>query len=209
VHRGETGIGVQAITPGLAAGLKLPGNWSVIVSDVAPGSTAEAAGLKVQDIITSIDGRPADNLPSLGTRLFMRRGGDKIKLDVLRGAEKLSFDVSVVEVPHDFDRLADLADPDKSLVAKLGIIGLEIDPKLAATLPGLRVSSGVIVAARAADPSVDNSLNTGDVIHAINGVQVETMAALRSALDHLPPNNSVVLQIERDGRLMFVSFEVD
>lgn len=181
----------------------------MIVSDVAPGSPADAAGLKVQDIITSIDGRPADNLPSLGTRLFMRRGGERIKLGVLRGTEKLSFDVLVVELPHDFDRLADLADPDKSLVSKLGIVGVEVDPKLAATLPGLRVSSGVIVAAKAADPSVDTSLITGDVIHAINGVQVESMAALRSALDHLAPNPSVVLQIERDGRLMFVSFQLD
>ena len=209
VHRGETGIAVQAISPSLAAGLKLPGDWGVIVSDVAPGSPADAAGLKVQDIITGIDGRPVDNLPSLGTRLFMRRGGEKIKLSVLRGTEKLSFDVLVVEVPHDFDRLADLVDPDKSLVSKLGIVGLEIDPKLAATLPGLRMSSGVIVAAKAADTSVDISLNTGDVIHALNGVQIETMAALRSALDHLAPNTSVVLQIEREGRLMFVSFEID
>ncbi len=209
VHRGETGIAVQAISPSLAAGLKLPGDWGVIVSDVAPGSPADAAGLKVQDIITGIDGRPVDNLPSLGTRLFMRRGGEKIKLSVLRGTEQLSFDVLVVEVPHDFDRLADLVDPDKSLVSKLGIVGLEIDPKLAATLPGLRMSSGVIVAAKAADTSVDISLNTGDVIHALNGVQIETMAALRSVLDHLAPNTSVVLQIEREGRLMFVSFEID
>ena len=209
VHRGETGIAVQAITPSLAAGLKLPGDWGVIVSDVAPGSPADAAGLKVQDIITSIDGTPAEICPQFGTRLFMRRGGEKIKLAVLRGAEKLSFDVLVVELPHDVDRLADLADPNKSLVSKLGIVGVEIDPKLAATLPGLRVSSGVMVAARAADPSVDISLTTGDVIHAINGVEVETIAALRSALDHLASNTAVVLQIEREGRLMFVSFELD
>ena len=120
VHRGETGILVQGITPSLAAGLKLPSDWGVIVSDVAPGSPAEAAGLKIQDIITSIDGRPVDNLPSLGTRLFMRRGGERIKLGVLRGSEKLSFDVLVVELPHEFDRLADLVNPDKSLVSKLG-----------------------------------------------------------------------------------------
>jgi S1-C subfamily serine protease len=165
--------------------------------------------VKVKDIVTSIDGTPAGNLPSVGTRLFMRRGGETIKLAVLRGAEKLSFNVLVVELPHDVDRLADLADPNKSLVSKLGIVGVEIDPKLAGTLPGLRVSSGVLVAARAADPSVDISLATGDVIHAINGVEVETIAALRSALDHLAPNTAVVLQIERDGRLMFVSFELD
>jgi serine protease Do len=209
VHRGDIGISLQAITPSLGAGLKLPEAAGVIVSDVAPGSPADIAGLKVQDIVTSIDGSPAVNLPSLETRLFMRRGGEKIKLGIQRGAEKLSFDVLVVEASNDFDRFADLADPDKSLIPKLGIVGLEINPKLAATLPGLRVSSGVMVAARAADPSVDTALNTGDVIHALNGVPVETMAALRAAVDHLAPNTAVALQIERNSRLMFVSFEVD
>jgi len=209
VHRGETGISVQAITPTVAAALKLPSDRGVIVSDVAPGSPADAAGLKVQDIITSIDGRPADNMPSLGTRLFMRRGGEHINLGILRGSERRTFDVAVVELPHDFDRLADLADPDKSLVSKLGIVGVEIDPKIAASLPGLCVSSGVIVAAKAADSSVETSLSAGDVIHAINGAQVETMAALRSSLDRLSSNTPVVLQIEREGKLMFVSFELD
>lgn len=31
---------MQAITPSLAAGLRLSGDWGVIVSDVAPGSSA-------------------------------------------------------------------------------------------------------------------------------------------------------------------------
>ena len=77
VHRGAIGLEVQAITPGLAAGLKLPADWGVIVSDVAPGSPADASGLKVQDIITSIDGRSADNLPSLASRRFHAAGRRK------------------------------------------------------------------------------------------------------------------------------------
>jgi serine protease Do len=209
VHRGETGISVQAITPSLAAGLKLSVDWGVIVSDVAPGSPADAAGLKIQDIITSVDGRPADNLPSLATRLFMRRGGEQIKLGVLRGSEKLSFDVLVVERPHEFDRLADLVNPDKNMVSKLGIIGLEIDARIAAMFPALRVSSGVIVAAKAAEPNVDTSLTAGDVIHAINGAPVESMEGLRSVLDQLKRYSPLVLQIERDGKLMFVSVQLD
>ena len=204
VHRGETGIAVQAITPSLAAGLKLPTNWGVIVSDIAPGSPADDAGLKVKDIITSIDGRPVETLPSLATRLFMRRGGEKIKLGVLRDSQKLAFDVPVVELPHDLDRLADLINSDKSLVSKLGIVGLEIDPKIAAMFPSLRVTSGVIVAARAADAAIEPSLNSGDVIHAINDTPVQTVDGLRSALDHVGPNSSVVIQIEREGKLMFV-----
>jgi len=209
VHRGETGIAVQAITPGLAAGLKLPINWGVIISDVVPGSPADGAGLKVQDILTSIDGRPADNLPALGTRLFMRRGGERIKLGVLRGSERLSFDVLVVELPHDVDRLAALIDPVKSLVSKLGIVGVEIDPKIATSLSGLRITSGVVVVANAADLNIHASLAPGDVIHAINGAPVETVEGLRSALDRLSPDSPVVLQIEREGKLMFVAFKLD
>ena len=123
VHRGAIGLEVQAITPGLAAGLKLPADWGVIVSDIAPGSPAEAAGLKVQDIITNIDGRSVENLPSLASLVFMRQGGERIRLGVLRGAEKLTFDVPVVEVPHDVDRLADLADPGKSLITSWELSG--------------------------------------------------------------------------------------
>jgi serine protease Do len=209
VHRGETGLAVQAITPDLAAGLRLPVDLGVIVSDVAPGSPADVSGLKVQDIITSIDGRSVDNLPALATLLFMRRGGERIKLDVLRGTDKQSFDVPVVERRHDLDRLADLIDPDKNLIARLGIVAVEIDAKVAPMLPPLRISSGVIVAAKAANPNLDTSLAPGDVIHALNGVPVETTEGLRAALDQLKPNDSVVLQVERDGKLMFLSVQSD
>jgi S1-C subfamily serine protease len=181
----------------------------VIISDVTPGSSADTAGLKVQDIITSIDGQMVDNLPSLGTRLFMRLGGERIKLGVLRGSEKLSFEVLVVEVPHDLDRLTALIDPVKSLVTKLGIVAVAIDPATAPSLSGLRIASGVIVAARAADSNINASLATGDVIHAINGAPVETLEGLRSALDRLNQNGPVVLQIEREGKLMFLALQLD
>jgi serine protease Do len=206
VHRGETGIGIQAITSNLAAGLNLATDSGVIVSDVIPGSPADSAGLKVKDIITSIDGKSVDSISSVGTRLFMRAGGEQIKLGVLRGSDKLSFDVPVIEVSHDFERLSDPVDPEKNFVSQLGVVVIQIDSKIAPLLPSLRIPSGVIVAARAADSKVDVSLATGDVIHAINGAPVDTIETLRSALDRLKPNASVVLQIEREGKLMFIAF---
>jgi serine protease Do len=209
VHRGEIGIALQAITPTLAAGLKLPIESGVIISDVVAGSPADSVGLKVQDIVTSIDGRPANNLPAIETRLFMRSGGERIKLGVLRGTEKRSFDVVLVERPHDVDQVALLADPVKNLVSKLGIVAVEIDPQIAASLTGLRIDSGVVVAAKSADPNVDVSLSTGDIIHAINGSPVSTLEGLRSTLDHLSANTPVVLQIEREGKLMFIAFKME
>ena len=207
LHRGETGIGVQAITPELAAGLKLNTDAGVIVSDVLPGSPAENAGVKVQDILQSIDGYPVNNLPAVGTRLFMRSDGDRLKLGVLRGSTRLTFSVPVVEVQNDLDSLASVVQSNQSPVSQLGVIAIDLDPVTAKKFPALRIASGVLIAARAVDSNVDVPLDAGDVIHMINGVSVKTGEELRSVLNRTSPNSPVVLQIERSGKLMFIAFK--
>ena len=209
LHRGETGIGVQAITPELSAALKLNTDSGVIVSDVIPGSPAENAGVKVQDIVKTIDGYPIDNLPAVGTRLFMRTGGDQIKLAVLRGSTRLNFVVPVVELPNDLDSLAAVVQANQTPVSQLGVIVIDLDPAVAKKFPTLRIGSGVLVAARAIDSNANVPLEAGDVIHTINGALVKTGDELRAALNHTTSNAPVVLQIERSGKLMFIAFRLN
>jgi serine protease Do len=206
LHRGDTGIGVQAITPKLAAGLKLGTDSGVIVSDVVPGSPADKAGLKVQDIIRSIDDYPTNNLPAVGTRLFMRSGGDQIKLGILRGSTKLMFAVPVIEMQSDFDTVAAFIQANTSRVTQLGVVVIDIDQTVASKFPTLRIASGVMVVARALDSNADVPLQGGDVIHTINGAPVNKTEELRSALSGTRSDAPVVLQIERSGKLMFIAF---
>ena len=208
LHRGDTGIGVQAITPDLATGLKLSNDSGVIISDVIPGSPAENAGVKVQDILKTIDGYPIDNLPAVGTRLFMRSGGDQIKLGILRGSTKLNLIVPVVEVQNDLDSLATVVQSNQSPVSQLGVVVIDLDPAVAKKFPTMRIGSGVLVAARAIESNVDVPLEAGDVIHTVNGASVKTGDELRSALNHTSQNSPVVLQIERSGKLMFIAFKL-
>ncbi len=208
LHRGATGPGVQSITPDLAAGLKLATDAGVIISDVEPESPAETAGLKVGDIITSIDGYPVNGLPALATRLFMRSGGEQIKLGVRRGSSRLVFSVPLVESTNDFDTVAALAQSEKSRVSQLGIIAMDIDPQIAAKLTGLRVAAGVLVVARQVDSTADVSLEAGAIIHTMNGASIRSIEELRSALNHVAANTPVVLQIERSGKLLFVAFKL-
>src|SRR5207245_1397430 len=144
LHRGEIGILLQTITPTLASGLGLSQDWGAMISDVAPNSPAANAGLHVQDIVVSIDGEPVDGLPRLAFQLFTRSADDVVRLKVLRGAEWYTADVTVAERPHDMDRLTDLVDPEKSRLAKLGILGVDITDANARLASGLRVPSGVM-----------------------------------------------------------------
>jgi serine protease Do len=65
LHRGLLGFSMQAITPALAAGLGLPRASGVMVSDVMPDSAAEMAGLLVKDVVTTVNGRPIEGVPTL------------------------------------------------------------------------------------------------------------------------------------------------
>jgi serine protease Do len=207
IHEPEIGALLQTITPELAAGLHLHRDFGVIVSDVVPGGPADRAGLKIQDIIISVDGRQTGSLPLFSQSLYMHGSGEHTKLEVLRGSDRLQLDVSLAERPHRVDSLADSVDPVKNLISRLGILGIELNPDLAHSLPDLRIPSGIIVAAKTAGAGIGEvPLQTGDVIHGFNGTPVTGMADLRDGLDKLSTGDAVVLFIERYGQLIYVSF---
>ena len=121
----------------------------------------------------------------------------------------MSLPIIVVERPHVLDQLTDLTDPEKNSVPKLGIIGVDITDTTAALLPELRIASGVLVAAREeVSPGADVPLITGDVIHAVNRFTVRSLDGLRVLVDDFKSNSEVILQIERNGHLLFVTCQI-
>jgi serine protease Do len=209
LHRGLFGFSMQAITPALAAGLGLSRTSGVMVSDVMSDSAAEMAGVAVKDVITMVNGKPMDSVPMLSLELSRFAAGDTVVLGLLRGTDPLSVNVTVMERPHPIDDVAGLADPEVSSVPRLGIIGIDVEDATADLLPGLRISSGVFVAARTLVSSGSEvPLLAGDVIHAVNSFAVRSIDGLRVLMDDVKANSELIVQIERNGRLQFVTCQI-
>jgi len=209
LRRQEIGMSIQTITPTLASSLVLPRDYGVIVSDVWPGGPAAAAGLQVGDILVSVDGRPAENVPTVSYSFRLRDSTDPVQLVVMTAGKQRSLRVTPVEVRSDFDAVSAMADPEKNLVPELGILGVEIDKDIAAAATGLRDPHGVIVVARAAGGSSDAPLQEKDVIRRLNNQAIATLQGLRDAIRALTPGAPVTLQIQREGRLLYLPFTFD
>ncbi len=167
------------------------------------------AGVQPGDILLSVDGQPAENLPTVSYYFLLRDSGEKVHLEILRGIEKKAFDVPVLEEQHEIDGVLSLATPEKNLVQEIGILGIEIDRQLAPLLPDLRHEYGIVTAARTSGASRDIPLLPGDVILSLNNSPIITLDGLRTALRRLGPADPAVLQIQREGKLMYVSFTLE
>ena len=96
ILRGFIGIQYTLLSPRQAAQLGLPaGTVGIIVSQVVPGSPAQQAGLRPNDIITKVNDQLIDVTHPLQTLLVRFRPGDKVKLTLFRDGREQSVDVTL------------------------------------------------------------------------------------------------------------------
>ena len=212
VHRGEVGVYVQDITPLIATGLKLPQDYGVLVSDVAPDGPAGKAGLKTRDIISSLDNKPIEFARDFELVFYRRQKGDEISVKVVREGRELpeAIVIEVAEQEGDDDALADSVKPETNLISRLGILCIEIDARIAKLLPDLRQADGVIVAAKSpAGQGRYVDLAVGDVIHSINNIPVSSLESFRTNIANFKSGDPVVLYIERAGVFRYLAFEIE
>lgn len=210
VRRRTIGADLQSMTPDLAGGMGLAETPGVVVADVDETGPAGRAGLKVGDVIEAIDGMAVENVALFNLSLYLRSNADQVNLQVVRGGKRLSMEVPVLEPAHDLSRLAELSNPAKDLIARLGILGTTITPEIGELIGPLRIDSGVLVTAMVASRlAVDSGLQEGDIIHAFNRAPIKSMEDLRAAFGKLQPGDPAAMQVERGGKLTFVTFEME
>jgi putative serine protease PepD len=65
------------------------------VTAVQPGGPAAMAGLRAEDIITQIDGEPAESVDQLVVLSITKRPGDTVKIEYLRDGKTTTTSITL------------------------------------------------------------------------------------------------------------------
>src|ERR1017187_1878411 len=169
-----------------------------------------AAGLKIGDIVLAVDDRRILSLPEFMTALYLHPADQVIKVDVLRGRNRMSFNIPVTVYHDTVEQLSDIPDLQKVLVGRLNIFVTDLDGSVKPWLHDARSDSGIVVLAQTTGPgSLHTRLETGDIIRAVDRIPVESISQLQAVVRDLRSGDPVVLQVERSGKLQYLAFEME
>ena len=181
-----------------------------MIGDVEPEGEGAQAGLLVGDVIRSLNGKVMENARQFNVNVYRPVIGETVALEVLRGKRQLNVQVKVVERHEEASTFADLASREENLIPELGIFAVDLTPTLREQIAPIRSETGgVLIAARHADgPLLEEGFRAGDVIYAVNRTPIRSVAELRALLKKLKSADPVAVQVERAGKLRFISFEL-
>ena len=209
VSRGELGVVLQDLTPTLANALGLTGATSgAVISDVKAGSAADAAGLKVGDVVVGLDNEAIQTSGQLRMEIGTKPPGTKIAMTILRNGAKMNI-TATLRQPADEAKTAQAALPATNPPAPEApaqrLTGLTLSPipqdnKNYGKVNGLYVAN-VDMGSDADEAGVQQ----GDIITSVDHKPVASPQDLAKVVQAEPSNKPSLLQVRRGDSSVFVA----
>jgi len=196
------GVTLKDVTAEKARDLKLPGEYGAVVESVDADSAAAKAGLEKGDVIVEFAGERVRSVAQLRRLIHETPAGRTVSLQVIRDGQTralsatlqprknlFSFQTPEIHIPE-INIAPNLVSPYLRGFGymfdgrpTLGISGDELTTQLASYF-GVKQGKGVLVReVEGGSAAAKAGLKAGDVIVAVDGKGVATVAELRKALE--------------------------
>jgi Do/DeqQ family serine protease len=188
VRRGLLGVSIQTIDKESAEILGVNTESGALISGIEPGSAAEKAELKVDDIIVKVDNEKIASSRELANAIGLKGSGESVIIEFIRGSDTLKAEAILGQQIINKQLGSDIhpglnGAQFSSSLSKPGIEITEIEPDSAAAQRGLR---------------------QGDIIIAVNRLKVENIQQLKKIAEQ---NSILYLMFERDNRTLILRIQ--
>src|ERR1700722_13758511 len=186
VKRGVLGVSIYDVTPEIAKEFGLAESTGALVAGVAPGSSAEKAGIKTGDIITSINGNVMKSASELRNSIGRRGVGEKVDMGVLRGGKPMKVTALIAERSE--------AETASAVDIAQGLEGAEL-----ADAPA---GAGVLVrSVQDGSPASQAGIKANDLIVGVGRTPVSNTKSFREAAKGA---NVLVLNVRRGSAVFLI-----
>jgi len=188
VRRGLLGVSIHTIDEENAEILGVESKSGAMITAIEPGSAAEEAGLRVEDIIISVNDEKISSARDLQNTIGLKGSGERVKIEFIRQSSKLETNAVLGQ-----QKIARQIGSD----IHPGLVGAQFSSS--ANKAGVEVTD-----VESGSPADQRGLEKGDLIVAVNRMRVENIQQLESIAQN---NDILYLMFERENRTLILRIQ--
>lgn len=198
VQRALIGVEIKDVDSEIADKQKLGEVKGVLITRIVPDGSAEAAGLKVDDVIVGFDGQDVGSVAELQEKVGRHRPGDKGSVAYLRNGKESSVQVVLKNKIGNTSVVTAESGSEEVSGARLATLG-------SSDMRNLKVENGVKIMELNDGRFKDMGMKRGYVILNINGKKVKSPSDVRLYSDNGRSIRSIG-GIQSDGTVFSYQF---
>jgi serine protease Do len=201
VTRGWLGVSIQRVTPEIAESLGLQKSRGALVANVAEGSPADQAGVKVGDVLIEYDGQPIEESSQLPILVARSDVGKNVQATIVRDNKRIPVTIKVGELK---EQEVVASGPKEG---KLGLTVQNVTPQIAESLGLSRAGAVVITSVQPQSVAAEAGLRRGDVILEVDRKRINNIDEFQRIVNQTKAGENLLFLIQRGGSNLFLALK--
>jgi serine protease Do len=212
VRRGFLGVGLEKVTAGIADAFGLDRPRGVLIATVYTETPAEAAGLRVEDIVLKVDNREVNRPNQIQSLIARKHPDDIVHLEVRRKGKTLNLKAKLGEQIGDFSS-ASASPPTPGKSEHYGLTIQSITPEIIESFGLDSEVEGVIVAnTEVRSPARNAQFRVHDIIFKVRQGNIErdigSVEDFDAALEQLEKGRNAAFSVRRGRSRIFLTMKI-
>ena len=187
VVRGYLGVGMNPVDPGMGEYFGLENDRGVIITTVMEDSPAEKAGIRVDDVVVGLEGKPVEGISDFRYRIAMYKPASKVEIVVVRDGKRKTL-TAVLEKRS--ERVAAISGSSREIEESLGMVLKNLTEEQASQLGYEDLSGIFVMEVKPGSLAAEAGIDVGDLIMEVN----------RKAIRNVKEFNEAIEKAQSDGK---------